>query len=56
MGDVNIAGGLLLDFVMGQFETYTPVQLSQYVSTIANGGNRLKPHLLKIFFFGIDTI
>lgn len=39
--------GLLLDFVMGQFETYTPVQLSQYVSTIANGGNRLKPHLLK---------
>ena len=32
---------------MGQFETYTPVQLSQYVSTIANGGNRLKPHLLK---------
>ena len=39
--------GLLLDFVMGQFETYTPVQLSQYVSTIANGGTRLQPHLLK---------
>lgn len=39
--------GLLLDFVMGQFETYTPVQLSQYISTIANGGNRLVPHLLK---------
>ncbi|MBR4619147.1 MAG: penicillin-binding protein 2 [Bacilli bacterium] len=39
--------GLLLDFVMGQFETYTPLQLSQYVSTIANGGERLKPHLLK---------
>ena len=39
--------GLLLDFVMGQFETYTPVQLSQYVSTIANGGSRLVPHLLK---------
>ena len=39
--------GLLLDYVMGQFETYTPVQLSQYISTIANGGTRLKTHLLK---------
>ena len=39
--------GLLLDYVMGQFETYTPIQLSQYISTIANGGTRLKPHILK---------
>ncbi|MBP3841064.1 MAG: penicillin-binding protein 2 [Bacilli bacterium] len=39
--------GLLLDYVMGQFETYTPVQLSQYISTIANNGTRLKVHLLK---------
>lgn len=43
----NETPGLLLDFVMGQFETYTPIQLSQYVSTIANDGKRLKPHLLK---------
>ena len=41
------AAGNLLDFVMGQYETYTPIQLSQYVSTIANGGERLAPHLLK---------
>ena len=41
------AAGNLLDFVMGQYETYTPIQLSQYISTIANGGERLKPHLLK---------
>lgn len=41
------SAGNLLDFVMGQYETYTPVQLSQYVSTIANGGSRLAPHLLK---------
>ena len=41
------AAGNLLDFVMGQYETYTPIQLSQYISTIANGGNRLAPHLLK---------
>ena len=41
------AAGNLLDFVMGQYETYTPIQLSQYISTIANGGSRIKPHLLK---------
>ena len=41
------AAGNLLDFVMGQYETYTPMQLSQYISTIANGGYRLAPHLLK---------
>ena len=41
------AAGNLLDFVMGQYETYTPIQLSQYVSTIANGGSRIAPHLLK---------
>lgn len=41
------ASGNLLDFVMGQYEAYTPIQLSQYVSTIANGGERLAPHLLK---------
>ena len=41
------AAGNLLDFVIGQYETYTPIQLSQYISTIANGGERLEPHLLK---------
>lgn len=39
--------GLLLDFAIGQYDTYTPIQLSQYISTIANGGSRLKPLLLK---------
>ncbi len=39
--------GNLLDFVMGQYETYTTMQLSQYATTVANGGNRLQPHILK---------
>ena len=39
--------GHLLDFVIGQYDTYTPIQLSQYVTTLANGGDRLEPHLLK---------
>ena len=43
----DTSSGNLLDFVMGQYESYTPLQLSQYVSTIANGGSRLAPHLLK---------
>ena len=40
-------GGNLLDFVIGQYETYTPIQLSQYISTLANSGTRYQPHLLK---------
>lgn len=39
--------GKLMDLSIGQYDTYTPLQLAQYVSTIANGGKRLKPHLLK---------
>lgn len=44
---VDKNAGNLLDFVMGQYETYTPMQLSQYISTIANSGKRMRPHLLK---------
>lgn len=39
--------GHLLDFSIGQYDTYTPIQLSQYINTIANGGTRLRPYLLK---------
>ncbi|MEH6943770.1 penicillin-binding transpeptidase domain-containing protein, partial [Bacillus sp. JJ722] len=39
--------GYLLDFTIGQFDTYTPIQLAQYISTIANGGYRVQPHLVK---------
>ncbi|WP_028043754.1 peptidoglycan D,D-transpeptidase FtsI family protein [Candidatus Stoquefichus massiliensis] len=38
-------GGNLLDFSIGQYDTYTPIQMAQYVSTIANGGKRVQPHL-----------
>ncbi len=37
--------GNLLDFAIGQYDTYTPVQMAQYVSTIATGGKRIQPHL-----------
>ncbi|WP_257391905.1 peptidoglycan D,D-transpeptidase FtsI family protein [Mesobacillus jeotgali] len=39
--------GLLLDFAIGQYDTYTTLQLAQYASTIANGGNRLQPRIVK---------
>ncbi|QSY52879.1 peptidoglycan D,D-transpeptidase FtsI family protein [Staphylococcus simiae] len=37
--------GNYLDLSIGQYDTYTPLQLSQYVSTIANNGYRIQPHL-----------
>ena len=46
MGTSKLSGHLL-DFAIGQYDTYTPIQLSQYINTIANGGSRLKPYLLK---------
>lgn len=49
------AAGNLLDFVMGQYETYTPIQLSQYITTVANGGERLQPRLLKEVHSSSDT-
>lgn len=45
-GESEVAGHLL-DFSIGQYDTYTPIQLAQYMGTIANGGNRMKPYLLK---------
>ncbi len=49
------AAGNLLDFVMGQYETYTPMQLSQYITTIARSGERIAPHLLKEVHSSSDT-
>ncbi|WP_047979909.1 peptidoglycan D,D-transpeptidase FtsI family protein [Ornithinibacillus contaminans] len=41
------AAGLLMDYAIGQYDTFTAMQLAQYVSTIANGGYRVQPHFLK---------
>lgn len=37
----------LLDLSFGQSDTYTALQLAQYVSTIANGGKRVAPHVVE---------
>lgn len=46
-GQIPEDAGKVLDFGIGQYDTYTPLQLAQYMSTIANGGYRIQPHLAK---------
>lgn len=36
-----------IDLSFGQFDLYTPLQMAQFVSTIANGGVRYAPRLVK---------
>ena len=43
----STSSGHLLDFSIGQYDTYTPIQLTQYIGTIASGGARVKPYLYK---------
>lgn len=38
--------GLLLDYSIGQYDNYTPIQLLQYAATIANGGKKVQPKLV----------
>lgn len=43
----NDTPGLLLDFSIGQYDTYTPLQLASYINTIANNGSRVRLFLGK---------
>lgn len=43
----NMLSGHLLDFAIGQYDTYTSIQLTQYINTIANNGNRIALKFLK---------
>ena len=36
-----------MDIAIGQYDTYSTMQVAQYVSTIANGGYRVQPHIVK---------
>lgn len=47
----TLSGDLLLNLSIGQYDTYTPLQLNQYISTIANNGIRFK---LRIGDYMID--
>lgn len=43
----NYQPGFLLDLAIGQYDAYPPLQLAQYISTIANDGYRMKPQYVK---------
>ena len=43
----NLLTGSVLDLSYGNYDAYTPIQLVQYVSTIANGGYRMQPYLVQ---------
>lgn len=46
-GNPENNAGLLMDYAIGQRDSYTNLQLAQYVSTIANDGYRVRPHFVK---------
>ena len=43
---ISEKGGHILDFIIGQYDTYTNIQLLQYISTIANDGIKLQPRIV----------
>ena len=43
----SLYGDLLLNFTIGQYDTYTPLQITQYIATLANNGTRMKTSFLR---------
>lgn len=39
--------GLLMNLAIGQYDSYTNIELNQYIGTLANGKNRYSLHFLK---------
>ncbi|WP_261134572.1 penicillin-binding protein 2 [Bacillus sp. Marseille-Q3570] len=54
-GGIPINPGMILYYTIGQYDTYTPIQMAQYASTVANGGYRVQPHLLKEVRYSTGT-
>lgn len=52
----NYSSDLLLNLSIGQYDTYTPVELFQYINTIANNGNRRSPSLMKSIIYNNNNI
>lgn len=43
----NTSSDLLLNLSIGQYDTYTPIELLQYINTIASNGQKRSPYLMK---------
>lgn len=49
--------GNILDYVIGQYDNYTTIMLSQYINTVANGGYKMQPRLVtKAFESGTNNL
>lgn len=46
IGEPTENPGNSLDLAFGEYDNYTPIQLNQYISTVANGGTRYSMHVL----------
>lgn len=42
----TVSDDLLLNLSIGQYDTYTPIQVVQYINTIANNGYKIAPSLM----------
>lgn len=51
----NFADDLLLNLSIGQYDTYTPIEMIQYINSIASG-NRMAPSLMKKIVNGDKVI
>ncbi len=52
----TIADDLLLNLSIGQYDTYTPIQVVQYINTIANSGKKYAPSLMSKIINGKKII
>lgn len=43
----RVSDDLLLNLTIGQYDTYTPIEIFQYINTLANDGTRIAPSLMK---------
>lgn len=52
--DGAVKVGSALDLAYGNYDAYTPIQVVQYMATIANGGYRVQPHIVKSISSNVD--
>ncbi len=52
----TVSDDLLLNLAIGQYDTYTPIEVFQYINTLGNDGNKLKPTFMKKIMKGDEVI
>ncbi|HBA37669.1 MAG TPA: hypothetical protein DCY94_03015 [Firmicutes bacterium] len=52
----TVSDDLLLNLAIGQYDTYTPIEVFQYINTVASGGVRTAPSLMKKIVLSGKTI